>query len=184
MEKKTYRIAPYEREQWNWLFSAGAVTFLVFCFSDFLWFDMPGWGYAAIFAVACFVCGLARIRQRGVELFLSADGIRVCNGGQETVPLTPWSAFECGYIMTIYSYSRSGRDDDTYFLLTGKPLDKDTLDRAAFDLSATKPCGIWKDYIAIKTSKYDNKTIRSAIGDHLPVRGFAYDMSDYEETEE
>ena len=184
MEKKTYRIAPYEKEYWDWLLYAGMTTFMCWCFCSNVELELPGWGYGVIFALACLGFGLARIRQRGVELFLSADGIRVCNGGQETVLLTPWSAFECGYIVTIYSYSRSGRDMDTYFLLTGKPLDKDTLDRAAFDLLATKPCGIWKDYIAIKTSKYDNKTIQTAIGDHLPVKGFVYDMDDYEETEE
>ena len=45
-------------------------------------------------------------------------------------------------------------------------------------MQTEKPCGIWKDYIAIKTSKYDNKTIQTAIGDHLPVKGFVYDMDD------
>ena len=184
MEKKTYRIAPYEKEHWDWLFSAGAVTFLVFCFSEFLWFDMPGWGYAAIFALACLVCGLARIRQRGAELFLSGDGIRVCNSGKETVPLTPWSAFDCGYIIKIYDYNRYGRSMDTYFLLTPEPLDKQKLDEVSFDIHTTKPCGIWKDYIAVKTGKYDNLTIRNAVGEWFRIEEFVYDTSVYEDMEE
>ena len=184
MENKTYRIAPYEKERWNWLSSAGAVTFLVWAFSDFLWFHMPSWGYAAIFAVSCLVCGFARIRQRGVELFLSENGIRVCNGGKETVPLTPWSAFGCGYLVKICSYDRTGRSTDTYFLLAGKTLDTEELDRVSFDLTGTKPCGIWKDYIAVKTGKYDNQTIRNTVGKWLRIEEFVYDTSAYENTEE
>ena len=184
MEQKIYRIAPYEKERWDWLLYALFTPFMLMCFCMNTELELPWWVYMLVFALACLGFGRARIRQRGVELFLSADGIRVCNGGQETVSLTPWSAFESGYIVTIYSYSRSGRNMDTYFLLTGKPLDKDALDRVAFDLVATKPCGIWKEYIAIKTSKYDNKTIQTAIGDHLPVKGYVYDMDDYEQTEE
>ena len=184
MENKTYRIAPYENERWNWLFSAGAVTVLVWAFSDFLWFDMPGWGYAVIFAVSSLVCGLVRIRQRGVELMMSQNGIKVCNNGKETVPLTPWSTFECGYIVKIYSYEQTSRIMDTYFLLTGKPLDAEKLDRISFDLTGTKPCGIWKDYIAVKTGKYDNQTIRNTVGKWLRIEEFVYDTSAYEDTEE
>ena len=184
MENKTYRIAPYEKERWNWLYSAVAVTFLVWAFSDFLWFDMPGWGYDLIFAVSCLVCGFARIRQRGVELLLSENGIRVCNGGKETVPLTTWSAFGCGYLVKICSYDRTGRSTDTYFLLTGKTLDTEELDRVSFDLTGTKPCGIWKDYIAVKTGKYDNQTIRNTVGKWLRIEEFVYDTSAYENTEE
>ena len=184
MENETYRIAPYEKERWNWLYSAGAVTFLVWAFSDFLWFHMPSWGYAAIFAVSCLVCGFARIRQRGVELLLSENGIRVCNGGKETVPLTPWSAFGCGYLVKICSYDRTGRSTDTYFLLAGKTLDTEELDRVSFDLTGTKPCGIWKDYIAVKTGKYDNLTIRNTVGKWLRIEEFVYDTSAYENTEE
>ena len=184
MENKTYRIAPYEKERWNWLFSAGAVTVLVWAFSDFLWFDMPGWGYAVIFAVSSLVCGLVRIRQRGVELILSQNGIKVFNNGKETVPLTPWSTFECGYIVKIYSYEQTSRIMDTYFLLTRKPLDAEKLDRISFDLTGTKPCGIWKDYIAVKTGKYDNQTIRNTVGKWLRIEKFVYDTSAYENTEE
>ena len=184
MEQKTYRIAPYEKEHWKWLLYAGAVTFMFYCFADYFWYDMPGWVLAVVFAVSCFCCGLARLRQRGVELFLSADGIRVCNAGKETVPLTPWSAFACGYIVKIYSYDRSGRNTDTYFLLTGKTLDREKLDEISFYLVATKPCGIWKDYIAVKTGKYENATIRNAVGKWLRIEDFVYDMSAYDDTEE
>ncbi len=184
MEQKTYRIAPYEKEHWDWLIYAVLAPFMLMCFCMNTDLELPWWVYVLLFTLACLGFGQARIRQRGVELFLSGDGIRVCNCGQETVPLTPWSAFACGYIVKIHSYDRDGRSTDTYFLLTGKHLDKDTLDRVAFDLFTTKPCGIWKDYIAVKTSKTDNKTIRTAIGERLPVKGFVYDMSDYEDTEE
>ena len=179
MEQKVYRIAPYESEDWNWLWYSAGATFLVWCFIDNFFFEIPGWVYAVIFALSCLGFGLARIRQRGVELFLSGDGIRVCNGGRETVPLTPWSAFEQGYIVC----DRSGGNNDTYFLLTPKPLDREELDRVCFDLSTTKPCGIWKDYIAVKTKRSHNKTIQTAIGERLRVEEFVYDMSVCDEEE-
>ena len=184
MEKKTYRIAPYEKEHWQWLLYAAMATFMLWCFCSNVSIELPGWGYGLFFMLACIGFGLARIRQRGVELLLSADGIRVCNGGKETVPLTPWSAFECGYIVIIYSYDRSGRNTDTYFLLTGKPLDREKLDEVSFHLVASKPCGSWKDYIAVKTGKYDNLTLRNSVGKWFRVEEFVYDMSAYEDTEE
>ena len=176
MEQKTYRIAPYEKEHWNWFFSTAAVTFLVFCFSEFFWFDMPMWGYALIFAVGALGFGLARIRQRGVELYLSEDGIRVCNGGKETVPFTPWSTFECGYILTLAWHGVKGQHyEDTYFLLSRKALDQETLDQISFDMSNTKPCGIWKDYIASRTSPANNNIIRNDIGSRLNLQERSFD---------
>ena len=185
MEKKTYRIAPYEKEHWQWLWGAAGITFFCWCFSDYLWFDMAGWVYGVIFALSCLLLGLFRIRQRGVELFLSEDGIRVRNHGRDTVPLTPWSAFVCGYIFEL----REGELDDpeeihTYFLLAGKLLDQEAVDKVAFDLWATKPCGIWKDYIAVKTSKAENNTIRNAIGSQLPLMELCIDIEHIGETTE
>ena len=185
MEHKTYRIAPYEKEYWHWLFFAAAVTFLSWCFSDYLWFEVPGWAYWVIFSLSCLGFGFARIRRRGVELLLSEAGIRVRNGKRETVSLTPWSAFECGYIFKLVAGSLGpNQEPDTYFLLTGKPLNREMIDQIAYDLNCSKPCGIWKDYIAVKTRKADNNTIRNAIGSLLPLKELRVDREHIGETTE
>ena len=176
MEKKTYRIAPYEKENWQWLWGAAGITFLCWCFSDYLWFDMAAWGYGMIFSLSCLLLGLFRIRQRGVELFLSEDGIRVRNHGRDTVPLTPWSAFDSGYIFKLFAGALGAHQDaDTYFLLTAKPLDQELIDKIAFALNCSKPCGVWKDYIAVRTKAADNRTIRTAIGSQLPLTELCID---------
>lgn len=174
MDKKTYRIAPYEKEYWHWLIYAMMVTFLVWLFSDFFWFDMPNWSYAVIFLLACVGFGLSRIHHRDVEMLLSEDGIQINNRGRETLRLTPWSSFDSGYILKLFSYSKRYDDCDTYFLLTEKPLNEEMLEQISFDLRTTKPCGIWKEYIVVKTGKADNKTIQNAIGDRLEIKEYVY----------
>ena len=101
MEQKTCRIAPYEKERWDWLLSAVLIPFMLMCFCMNTDWELPWWVYVGVLILACLGFGKARIRQRGVELFLSDKGIRVCNGGQETVGLTPWSAFDASYILSI-----------------------------------------------------------------------------------
>ena len=176
MENKTYRIAPYEKERWDWLLSAVVVPFMLMCFCMNTDWELPWWVYVGILALACLGFGKARIRQRGVELYLSEDGIRVCNGGKETVPFTPWSTFECGFILTLAWHGVKGQHyEDTYFLLSRKALDQETLDQISFDMSNTKPCGIWKDYIAIRTNRANNNIIRNVIGSRLNLQERSFD---------
>ena len=184
MEQKTCRIAPYEKERWDWLLSAVLIPFMLMCFCMNTDWELPWWVYVGVLILACLGFGKARIRQRGVELFLSDKGIQVCNGGQETVGLTPWSAFDAGYILSIVWYGDHSRHVDTYFLLSGNPLNKDTLDRIAFDLQTEKPCGIWKEYIAVKTGKEHNNAIRTAIGSRVPLKELRIDTCVYDEIEE
>ena len=184
MEHKICRIAPYEKERWDWLLYAVLVPFMLMCFCMNTDWELPWWVYVVAFVLACLGFGMARIRQRGVELFLSDEGIRVCNGGKETVRLTPWRAFDAGYILSIVWYGDHSRHVDTYFLLSGKKLDKDALDCIAFDLQTEKPCGVWKEYIAVKTTKALNNAIRTAIGSRLPLMELRIDTGVYDELEE
>ena len=85
MEQKPCRIAPYEKERWDWLLSAVLIPFMLMCFCMNTDWELPWWVYVGVLILACLGFGKARIRQRGVELFLSDKGIQVCNGGQETV---------------------------------------------------------------------------------------------------
>ena len=184
MEHKIFRIAPYEKDRWEWLIYAALTPFMLMCFCMNTDLELPWWVYALVFTLACLGFGKARIRQRGVELFLSDVGIRVCNSGKETVRLTPWCAFDAGYILTIVWYGNRSRYVDTYFLLSGKPLDKEALEHIAFDLRIAKPCGVWKDYITVKTTKADNNTIRTAIGTRIPLKELRIDTDVYNEAEE
>ena len=185
MEQKVYRIAPYEKERWDWLIYAFFAPFMLMCFCMNTELELPWWVYMLVFALACLGFGRARIRQRGVELFLSEDGIRVRNHGRDTVPLTPWSAFDSGYIFKLFAGSLGAHQDaDTYFLLTAKPLDQELIDKIAFDLNCSKPCGVWKDYIAVRTKAADNRTIRTAIGSQLPLTELCIDREHIGETTE
>ena len=107
-------------------------------------------------------------------MLLSEDGIQINNRGRETLRLTPWSSFDSGYILKLFSYSKRYDDCDTYFLITEKPLNEEMLEQISFDLRTTKPCGIWKEYIVVKTGKADNKTIQNAIGDRLEIKEHVY----------